>query len=32
MRIFWLPVKDGAPSGWILLADLWWCNRSRKKL
>ena len=27
-----MPVKDGAPSGRILLADLWWRNRSGKKL
>jgi len=27
-----LPVKDGVPSGRILLADLWWRNRSGKKL
>jgi len=27
-----LLVKDGALSGWILLADLWWRNRSGKKL
>jgi len=25
-----MPVKDGAPSGRILLADLWWRNRSGK--
>jgi len=24
--------KDGAPSGRILLADLWWRNRSGKNL
>jgi len=27
-----LPVKDGAPSGRILLADVWWRDRSGKKL
>jgi len=27
-----LPVKDGAPSWRILLADLWWRNWSGKKL